>query len=298
MKTFFKHIAVLVLAFLALANVVSMVSLWSLRNGSFYKPSFLANQVPETQFDYIVLGASTGLTTLNTTMIDSIANIKGINLAMDDTGLGAQYLMLQHFLAEGKQTTYCVLAPGVLSYDNMEEAVSDNDYRFLMYINRPYVNNHFSEIKKRDQRVKMLQATKWFPMSGVSYFNAELFWPSLVSILKPNRHNRFDAFGNYTYPKKNRKFSDSEKKERTIRFVNPYLKKIKSLCKANNIQLIYYLSPLRNTAVRFSEKEVPVIDHTGLIQDDTFFYDDIHVNTPGREITSRAFAEAFKKVEK
>ena len=71
----------------------------------------------------------------------------------------------------------------------------------------------------------------------------------------------------------------------------PLLETIKSLCEANNIQLIYYLSPLRNTEVHFSEKEVQVIDHTDLIQEDSLFYDDIHVNAPGRKITSKRFAK-------
>lgn len=131
MKSFFKKIGGMCLVFVGLATVLSSASLWSLRQSSFYKPSFLVNQVKENAFDYIILGASTGLTTLNTKVIDSIAHTNGVNLSMDDTALSSQYLMLQHFLAQGKTTEFCALVPSTKDYEVTTNQLSGNDYRFF-----------------------------------------------------------------------------------------------------------------------------------------------------------------------
>src|SRR5690606_22404653 len=133
------------------------------------------NTVTENNFDYIILGSSTGLTTLNTSTIDSALHTKGLNLSMDDTALSSQYLMLQHFLAEGKTTKFCVLAPSAASFDAINHDISDNDYRFLPYIHRDYVTAYFKQYTSKSAR--LISHSKWFPLLGVSYFNTELFYP-------------------------------------------------------------------------------------------------------------------------
>ena len=65
MALFLRKLGVLVLSIVCLATLISFVGLWSLRQSNFYKPSFLANSVEQDQFDYFILGASNGLTTLN-----------------------------------------------------------------------------------------------------------------------------------------------------------------------------------------------------------------------------------------
>ena len=153
MKLFLKKISTLFFVFIVLAMIMSFGSLYILRQSSFYKSSFLVNQVPQDNFDYVILGASDGLTTLNTKVVDSILSIEGLNLSMDDTSLSSHYLMLQHFLAEGKQTNYCVLVASALGFDTNPKALSNNDYRFLMYNNRPYVSDYFRQFSDRDAKI-------------------------------------------------------------------------------------------------------------------------------------------------
>ena len=68
-----------------------------------YKNQFVKNGVKETEFDYVVLGSSTGLTTLDTKLIDEKMYTSGLNISMDDTSLSSHYLMLQYFLSLGKK---------------------------------------------------------------------------------------------------------------------------------------------------------------------------------------------------
>ena len=176
MRIFIKKISIFSVCFIGIAMALSFGSLWVLKKSSFYKPAFLTNQINQKSFDYIVLGASNGLTTLNTKLIDSLLNTTGINLSMDDTSVSSQYLMLQHFLAEGKSTKYCVLASSPSSFDFKNNNISDNDYRFLMYVNRPYVSDYYKQFSGRNAR--LLYNSKWAPVLGVSYYNACLLYTS------------------------------------------------------------------------------------------------------------------------
>jgi hypothetical protein len=292
MKLFFKYIVgFLVLVFL-MANIISAGSLYVLSKSDFYKPSFLVNSVDETKFDYIILGASTGLTTLNTGVIDSITGLKGINLAIDDTGMANHYLMLQHFLAEGKQTNICVLVSSIEGYNENQEYIGDNDYRFLPFIKRPYVQDYFSSLKPKST-INTLKQSKWMPFLGVSYYNTELFFPSLLAAVKPANRNRFDSHGNYAYPNRKVKFDNIKKKSFKINFSSNYLKKLQKLCNANNIKLVYYFSPLRTKSLLFNQDIKNSINHSNIFKDDTYFYDDIHVNVKGNKKASLLFSIDF-----
>lgn len=294
MKTFVKRISILVVSFLVVVNGVAILSLCILNNTTFYKPSFLVNSVKEKQFDYIILGASTGLTTLNTKEIDKITGAKGVNLSVDDTSMASHYLMLQHFLAEGKQTKRCVVAPGLSSLDANSVNISDNDYRFLMFVNRDYVYDYYSKIGHSAKEI-VLKNSLWMPFLGMSYYNTELFFPSLVCLVNPKKRNRFDDKGNYSYPELNTNFKSKQLKTKDIIFKNPYLNKIKKLCKANNIELILYFSPLRVQKITFQAQEFSIIDHSSFFNENIYFYDNIHVNSIGRKKVSKAFADILKK---
>lgn len=290
MKRFFKYIAFLFTAFFVIANLISFWSLYAHKKSSFYKPAFLVNSVDKDTFDYIILGSSVGLTTLDTKQIDSISNTKGVNLSMDDTGMSSQYLMLQHFLAEGKKTKYCILAPGIAALENKNVNIGDNDYRFLMYGDRDYISDYYKNADTFASSV--LYISKWLPLVGISYYNIELFYPSLQAALKPKSRNRFDDRGNYTYPKTNKKLKKREVKEQTLTFNHSYLDKIKALCQENNIELIYYFAPIRGKSILYDQQEFTIINHTQLLKgEDIYFYDDIHVNNEGRKVVSAMFAD-------
>lgn len=297
MKAFLKRVGFILVLVVGLSTLISAGNLWALRCSSFYKPSFLVNDIKEKNFDYIILGASTGLTTLNTTIIDSIAHINGLNLSMDDTTLSTHYLMLQHFLAEGKTTSYCILAPSNTSYDLKLDRLSDNAYRFLPYVQRDYVYEHYGQFDSPPAHV--LKQSKWLPMQGVSYYNTELFYPSLVSLFNPKKRNRFDAKGNYTYPAKT--IDDTRIVSRDtfdVDFSNPYMKAIKALCDRHGIQLICYLSPMERRSVNVVNMDYKSINHSANLTNTRYFFDGIHVNTLGREASSIAFANQFIELKK
>ena len=297
MKLFLKKFGILTLSFALVTTAMSYAGFFALRQSDFYKPSFLANSVNQKEFDYIILGASNGLTTLNTEVIDSILSTQGINLSVDDTAVSSQYLMLQHFIAEGKRTKYCILASSPYSFDATNNAVNDNDYRFLMYANRPYVSDYYKQFP--ETRARLMYYSKWMPTLGMSYYNAELFYPSLISIVDPKKRNRFDEKGNYGYPfvkTKAEAITDFEAVE--IKFSNSFVEKIKALCDTNSIELICYISPIRSKEAIVNDSGYNVINHSNELLNTKYFNDEIHVNALGRQTSSINFARAFNNFTK
>src|SRR5690606_34999549 len=229
------YLGLLLGVFLLLSTLISLTGFYALRKSNFYKPSFLANGVTEQKFDYIVLGSSVGLTTLDTKLMDSMMGTTGINLSMDDTGLSGQYLMLEHFLAEGNKTDYVILAPGIAALENKDVTFGDNDYRFLMYGNRNYIHEYYKNASDNSEAATIAYVTKWIPFVGMAYYNMELFFPSINSLINPSKRNRFDDRGNYSYPKNNKRFKDKSTNTIELDFQHAYLEKIQNLCEKNNI---------------------------------------------------------------
>ena len=289
MKKFLLYILKVFLIGLVLAYVIAEFSFWSLRRGNFYKPSFVENSIKEKEIDYIILGASTALTGIDTKLLDSLTGLNGFNLAIDDTGLPNHYLMLAHFLETGHRTKKVILAPTLSSLKETSGTLGDNDYRFLMYNKRDYTYNYYDELENGD-RFPVLSSTKYFPFLGISYYNVELFFPSLVSALKPKKHNRFDEVGDYTYP--NRKFKSSQEFEtKDIDFKNDYFQRILATCQSKGIELLIYFPPIYNTEIYWESSSLEILNLTNYLKETKYFYDEIHVNKIGKTEATKIIAE-------
>jgi len=294
MKKFLLKIVKLLFIAFMLINVISYMSLYLLSKSEFYKPSYLVNNFKSnTEFDYIVLGSSRGLTTINTNLIDKKAGVKGVNLSIDDTGLPTHSLMLTHFFENGFKTKKVLLTLDKAFFLESNVGVSDNDYRFLPFVTNDYVSDYYS--KYENKRIKKLSYSKYFPFLGVSYYNLELFFPSLMTVFNTQRHNRFDNNGNYQYPNQILNSSKSLSVSNVI-MNNPMLLELKKLCLNNNAELIIYIAPIFNTELNVNSSfDIKIINHVGLIKTADKFYDIIHVNQQGREIASTALINYINK---
>jgi hypothetical protein len=295
MNRFLRHIAVYGLITFIVLNAIAWCSLYSLRNASFYKPQFITYELKENQFDYAIIGSSIGLTTLNTVLIDSITQKKGINLSIDDTSISSNYLMLQHFFEQGKKINVCVLAINHWDLANSSPQLNDNDYRFLPFVANDYVYDYYSEMERG--WFKPLTLSHYIPAIGVSYYNTEIFYPSIIAPIHPNKKNRFDAQGNYFYPEKGI-VEPKEENSVTLAWKNPFIKRIKQLCDAHNTKLIVYQAPMYKTKIYNTNSEYTFINHAASLTDSTYFYDEIHLNASGRVVASTLFANEMKELIK
>jgi hypothetical protein len=276
-------------------NIIAFISLYFLNKSHFYKPQYVSNIIVNKKIDYVTIGSSNGLTTLNTHIIDSLISTNGFNLCIDDTALSSQYLMLKHFYQLNNKTDYCILnILGGLEDDVIE--LNDNDYRFITFTNKEYVSDYYYNLEKG--YFKPLYFSKYLPLFGVSFYNSEVFYPSLVSIIQPNKRNRFDEKGDYSYPNNNRKnlLIKKDKIIQKITIKNPYFYKIQDLCKENNTKLIIYQSPIHNVTVDLLNNSNYFINHSKEIIPADMFFDEVHLNKIGSIFCSKKFADEFKQI--
>ena len=292
MKKFLIKIALYGIFILLIVNGIALLSLYFLGQSQLFKPQFLKNGVKEAHFDYLILGASTGLTTLDTKQIDSTLHTTGLNLSIDDTALNTHYLMLQYFYQQGKTTDHLVLTVTPWDLGNASPVLSDNDYRFFSEWHTDVVHDYYENISYKGFPV--LKYSAYLPILGVSYYNTEVFYPSLFTVLQPDKRNRFDDKGNFSYPVSGKPKATTQNTV-NVNVKNPYFEKIKAFCHNKGINLILYQSPFYHTKVAFNLKEV-IVNHSDLLQSASLFYDNLHVNGGGRTKCSAAFAEQFEKL--
>ncbi|MGL2966833.1 hypothetical protein [Flavobacterium sp. XGLA_31] len=293
MKKFLLKIALYTLALLLFFNAVAWCSLYFLRNSSFYKPEFLTHEVKENQFDYIIIGSSIGLTSLNTVQIDSTLKTTGLNLSIDDTSINSNYLMLEHFYHQNKKAAYCILAVNYWDLANEKPTLSDNDYRFLPFVNEAYVFDYYSELETG--YFKPLTWSHYMPFVGVGYYNTEVFYSSVLAAVHPEKRNRFDAKGNYSYPN-NGEVKSKNKTMTTLEWKNPFIKRIQQLCDKNHTQLIIYQAPNFSVSIKNNQANFVLINHSDLITKPNLFYDELHLNEGGRKLATQAFANDFDRL--
>lgn len=277
---------------LLLVNAIAWCSLAFHRNSSFYKPSFFTHAVTDKQLDYVVIGSSIGLTSIDTKQIDSINHTKGINLSIDDTSLSSNYLMMEHFYNQGGKANYCILSISSWDLANAQPQLNDNDYRFLPFVSEDYVYSYYSEMEKGI--FKPLTYSHFMPFLGVCYYNTELLYPSIVAAIQPEKRNRFDDKGNYTYPTiaeiKNEAYHTV-----TLEWKNPFISKIEALCQKNSTQLLIYQAPQLQTKVINLNPKYHIINHSTLLGPKDGFFDKIHLDSNGRKKATTALATLLQK---
>lgn len=287
MNKFLKRIFYSGLVLFIILNIIGFLCLMVLKKSNFYKPEFVENGISQKKIDYVVLGSSTGLTSLDTKSLDSLTHKTGINISMDDSALNSHLLMLEHFYKIGKSTDKLVLAITPWDVQEKHPKLNNNDYRFLPYIYKDYVYDYYKKLEA--DFFKPLTFSRFLPIIGVSYYNTELFYPSFIAAIKPKKRNRFDDKGNYSYPTSGQP-SEIKNKVIKIQFNNPYFKKIEDFCFKKNIKLILYISPIYKTTV-LNKTKYKIINHSNLLTEKIYFYDNIHVNQMGRKKCTMNFAK-------
>lgn len=294
MKKFICKLLLFCVAVFAILNAISWGVLETHRNASLFKPSFVVNQIAGESFDYIILGSSVSFTGVNTNVIDSITMMNGINLAMDGSYAHTQSAMLTHFLNQGCKTKYCILAIDEGRSNIAHNNFCINDFQFLPFISDKPIYELYRNQEKALGSSPFRSLTSCIPMLGVTYYNAQIFYSSLLALKDLDKRHNFDKKGNGKYPD-NHIFDvdkiESHKEAFTIN--NSSILNIKRICEDNNIELIYYLPPKYNciSIVEDNQIDTPVINYRDRFNDNyKYFYDAVHLNISGRDKVSADLA--------
>jgi len=296
MKRFLLKLSLYGIVFLILINCIGWIGDAALRRSSFFKPSFLVNsfQVDE-KIDYLILGSSRGLTTLNSIRIDEELGLNGINLSMDDTDLKTHTLMLKHFFNNGFKADYCILTLDNSNFEKTQLRLGDNDYRFSPFIQENYVKEHFNTYETIP--LKPNSNSRLFPFIKYSYYNLQLVPATIVSLLTPEKRHRFDEKGNFVYP--GTKLTKHEKTKPITKIAqinNPLVDEIKKICEKNNSKLIIYIAPYKDFVIEL-DASTNTINHSGILTTQNYFYDKLHVNSDGSEFATLEFIKELKNIQ-
>ena len=295
MRKFLLKLTKYGLLVLTLGNLIGWSGDFFLRKSSWFKPTFLVNNFKkEEKLDYFIIGSSRGLTSLNSIQIDNKLNTKGVNLSMDDTDLKTHVLMTKHFFEHGYKSDFCVLTLDHSNFENSQQKLGVNDFRFSPFISDNYVRDHFNSFENHILRPNF--NSLYFPIIKYSYYNLQLVPSAIISIIYPKKRYRFDEKGNYTYPATGTTNSTYKVPEiKSVQISNPLVDTIKNICQKNGTKLIIYIAPYKNEKLNLLKPQ-NTINHSGLIQNTSLFFDDIHVNSLGRKAATEYFIDEMKKL--
>ncbi|TNF43590.1 MAG: hypothetical protein EP311_02735 [Cytophagales bacterium] len=297
-----KRFLLKIFSYLILVFLIGNIGAWSalkiLGRSYFYKPNFIVNHFEgKGRFDYVIAGSSRGLTTINTEEVDRQTGLKGLNISMDDTGLPSQFLMIKHFFESGNQADRVILTLDLGHFEESEQMLNDNDYRFVSYSHRDYIWEYFYTYEKGV--IRPLTLSNYFPVFAIGYYNLELVWPAGLSLIKPTYTNRFDWNGNYSYPNSSLQSKSEEIQWEIIEKQpsNPILKEIESYLKQKNSQLILYVGPYLGKQLVVpggNGSDFPLINHSAIFTEAKYFFDVDHVNDLGKAEATQKFVEALE----
>jgi hypothetical protein len=244
--------------------------------------------------DYVVIGSSRGLTTLNTNKIDSALGITGFNASTDGGGIATNWLMLKHLIHCNVKFKYCILVLDDMGIEDNTYQFSKNTYRFIPFFNYDHIQNEINKFE--DCREKFnFRASRFYPGFSVFENNKVILPTAIKSLFNPDQRNRFDKKGNYIYPVNNKLDKMYENDTISYRKYGHVYHEFEKLCKKNNIKLITYIAPLQDYHLNVPPKS-HLINHSSLFNNSKYFYDHLHVNSIGRDKATYSFILNFKQI--
>jgi hypothetical protein len=226
--------------------------------------------------------------------IDTSLGLNGFNASTDGGGIATNILMLKHLIHNDVRFKYCVFALDPIGIEDNVYQFSKNTYRFIPFCHENYIQETIDKFEPSGEK-RNFQWAKIYPGFTVFENNKTLLTAAVESFFNPQKRNRFDEKGNYTYPLGDT--INQHLKYDTLQFSSFGLvyKDLSRICKENNIILITYIAPLKGTCL-----QVPVItnliNHSSQLKNAYYFADDLHVNSVGRDAATDSFCKDFRMI--
>jgi hypothetical protein len=264
-----------------------------LKRSNLFKSTFVFNELKNKTLDYVIIGSSRGLTTLNSNLIDSLTGLSGFNASTDGGGIATNVLMLQHLIHNKVKFKYCIFTLDEIGIADNTYQFSKNTYRFVPFCQESYVQETMNKFEDCKEKFKF-RASRFYPGFTVFENNKTLLTGAVKALINPKSRNRYDEKGNYTYPlgmpiDKNINFDTTE-----FSLYGKVYYDLLKICVDNNIKLVTYIAPIEGQFLKVPDIK-NLINHSDLLNNSKFFADELHVNPIGRQIATTAFANIFVK---
>jgi hypothetical protein len=228
-------------------------------------------------YDYVILGSSRSLNNLDPIQIEQLTGKRGINMGVNsgqpfDTKLFAQQLIKKRIT----KSIYIQVDDGWNNWRLSHKSISG----WLPYIKEASIWKEFEELDNKEYYY-----LKNIPFYKYAKFDSEIGVRNFIKGLTGQRLRSIKNFGHvpsYTVLKKEKRslkydFSLQDK-------ANPHITEILSLCKANDIEVIFFTAPVFNATHDHSllNKHLPnYFDFTYSIKNPDLFADRRHLNADG-----------------
>ncbi len=291
MKTKWITLSLVILVVLSPWGINALI-----KRSNLFKSTFVYNELKDKTLDYVIIGSSRGLTTLNSKLIDSLTGMSGFNASTDGGGIATNILMLQHLIHNNVKFKYLVFTLDAIGIADNTYQFSKNTYRFVPFCNETYIQETMAKFEDCKEKSNF-RASRFFPGFTVFENNKTLLSGAVKALINPKIRNRYDEKGNYTYPLGSPldKFITFDTTVFT-RFGNVY-DDLQKICTENNIELVTYIAPIEGQFLKVPYTK-NLINHSDLLNNSKFFADGLHVNPIGRQMATTEFANVFAKMEK
>jgi hypothetical protein len=314
MKKYIKHIALFACALLLIFIALEKACQYYIPKRIIEKAYWLKEK-QHTNYDYLVLGSSRAESSFDCNYFDSITKMKGVNIAINGSGLLENELTLIDFLKTNKTKTL------YLEIDEFNLSPSNHfSYPFHYYLYFPYMYDDVlvdSLIKSKVPKEKYY-IWKYIPFVKYAAFNAKFKLEKIIN--KENVDSVFDKKGyqpfygqetSYTFIDWKGDFIDkrywylgdyskpSPEYEKTDSLSIQSIKNIISICNKHDIKLVFFIAPsfvghfekqLYNSLDKFvlikkiaQDNKIPLINfaYWKYNRDYKIYHDYTHINTEG-----------------
>ncbi|MDA7558637.1 hypothetical protein N8768_05710 [Flavobacteriaceae bacterium] len=280
LKPLLKYFFHLVLFFVVLDIVFSLISSLSIR----HKGSWIADFKNE-KFDYIVLGNSRAFSAFDIKTIETITNLKGVNLAVDAASPVEMSMIYEYFSKHNDfEHVILLIDDKIIASKNYNKKAIKH---FLPFMYTDYRDTFLSLNKREEFDIPL---TFYIPFYRYVEYSSEIGLREVFLSVFANSH-RFDENGfKLLKPKKMSNkvtFSDDfTDNDNLNNLMSEIAMDNKNLIKVN---LPYYSSiPIR---LKDANEQYNVLDYTGYVNDKSLFNDNIHLNMDG----AKYFCTQFSK---
>lgn len=306
MQRAFLYIAVAI-ALLYVVRALEYAGLRRVQGGEFAKLRTVFEE--ENNFDLVIIGSSRAECQYYNPIIDSITGLKSYNLGMTGATMPLIASTLEAYLVHSKAPKYVVLNLDLHSLGDNTDTV----YKFPRYF--AFLDNEklYEGLQEHDGRFFFF---KWLPMYSMPYFSNRYLSNSVRGWMnKPTLYD-IDYVQGFSPSVADTSIGDYDTATlKPTRADIPAavwqgLKKIDSICKANNSRLIFAISPLYHrqeecvfgyTTAHDSfrdyaeSSEIPFIDmgHDTLRYQQHMFADPAHLNKSGAQLFTIRFSTAL-----
>lgn len=271
-----------------------------------------SQSLKENNFDYAVLGSSRIYTGLNIVLLDSLKNLKGVNLGSDGASYAENYLILKQFFENKNIIRKIFIGFDIYSLNSKRS--------YSIPLHKRYFINYWQDEDTRNTIKDYSTQTEifsWyvFPFTRYLKFNFHFSPYTLIKYFFVKKKildkSVFDSTNGSEFFDGEFKPSKYEYKIKTYNVEKldlKYINKIISLCKKNNCNVSFVRPPQYSKINQFqngtkqiediikelsNENEISIYDfkYTYMANDSAFFRDNTHLNYKGVKQFTNIFSE-------